>query len=62
MISERMKMVLERTEKTLCRHLECLNDDVERAGGIDDHMILDGIKDSVKALKLIKCDIMKGSV
>ena len=62
MISERMKVVLERTEKTLCKHLESLNDEVERDGCIEDHMTLDGIKDCVKTLKLIKCDLMKGSV
>lgn len=61
MISERMKSVLERTEKALCKHLECLNDDIERAGGIDDHMIIDDIKDCLKSLK-IKNEIMKATV
>ena len=54
-MTERMKAVLERTEKTLCRHLEDLNDQVERDGGrIKDHMTLDGIKDSVKTLRCLK--------
>jgi hypothetical protein len=54
-MNERMKMVLERTEKTLCRHLEDLNDQVEQDGGrIKDNMVLDGIKDSVKTLYRIK--------
>ena len=54
-MNERVKMVLERTEKTLCRHLEDLNDQVEQDGGrIKDHMVLDGIKDSVKTLRCIK--------
>ena len=54
-MNDRMKAVLERTEKTLCRHLEDLNDQVEQDGGrIKDHMVLDGIKDSVKSLRCIK--------
>ena len=54
-MTERMKTVLERTEKTLCRHLEDLNDQVDQDGGrIKDHMVLDGIKDSVKSLRCIK--------
>lgn len=54
-MNERVKMVLERTEKTLCRHLEDLNDQVEQDGGrIKDHIVLDGIKDSVKTLYRIK--------
>lgn len=60
-MNERVKMVLERTEKTLCRHLEDLNDQVEQDGGrIKDHMVLDGFKDSVKTLRCIKelMDIM----
>lgn len=54
-MNERVKMVLERTEKTLCRHLEDLNDQVEQDGcRIKDHMVLDGFKDSVKTLRCIK--------
>lgn len=60
-MTERMKAVLERTEKTLCRHLEDLNDQVEQDGGrIKDHMTLDGIKD---ALKIARClmELMSGN-
>ena len=54
-MDERMKEALERTQKTLCRHLEDLNDQVEQDGGrIKDHMVLDGIKDSVKSLHCIR--------
>lgn len=54
-MDERMKEALERTQKTLCRHLEDLNDQVDQDGGrIKDHMVLDGIKDSVKSLRCIK--------
>ena len=53
-MTDRMKAVLERTEKTLCRHLEDLNDQIDQDGGrIKDHMVLDGIKDSVKSLRCI---------
>ncbi|MBO7060138.1 MAG: hypothetical protein J6W54_03445 [Fibrobacter sp.] len=52
MMTERMKAVLERTEKTLCRHLEDLNDDVDRDGGrIKDHMTIDGIRDCLESIK-----------
>lgn len=55
MIDERMKEVLKRTEKTLCRHLEDLNDEVEQDGGrIKDHKVLDGIKDSIKGIVCLK--------
>lgn len=51
-MDEKMKEVLERTKKTLCRHLEDLNDQIEQDGGrIKKHMVLDGIKDAVKSLK-----------
>lgn len=61
MIDERMKEALERTEKTLCRHLEDLNDQVDQDGGrIKDHMVLDGIKDVVKSLRCLK-DLMGSS-
>lgn len=60
-MSERMKKVLERTEETLCRHLEDLNDMVDVDGGrIKDHMTLDGIKDCVKSLKNLS-EVMKGN-
>ena len=51
-MDERMHKVLERTKETLCRHLEDINDAVDADGGrLDDHMDLDGIKDSLKGLK-----------
>lgn len=54
-MNERMKTALERTMKTLCRHLEDLNDQVEQDNGrIKDHMTLDGIKDCVKSLHRVK--------
>ena len=52
MMDERMKKVLERTEKTLTRHLEDLNDQIDvNNGRIKDHMVLDGIKDSLKGVR-----------
>lgn len=60
-MTERMKKVLERTEETLCRHLEDLNDMVDVDGGrIKDHMTLDGIKDCLKSVKCLS-EVMKGS-
>ena len=54
-MTDRMKAVLERTEKTLCRHLEDLNDQVDQDGGrIKDHMVLDGIKDVLKSVRCLK--------
>ena len=54
-MTDRMKAVLERTEKTLCRHLEDLNDQVDQDGGrIKDHMVLDGIKDVLKSVLCLK--------
>lgn len=54
-MTEKMKEVLERTERTLCRHLEDLNDEVDNDGGrIKNHMVLDGIKDCLKSLKCKK--------
>lgn len=62
-MDERMKEVLERTNKMLCRHLEDLNDQVEQDGGrIKDHMVLDGVKDSVKSLRCIKELMANGAV
>lgn len=53
-MTERMKAVLERTEKTLCRHLEDLNDQIDQDGGrIKDHMVLDGIKDVLKSVRCL---------
>ena len=54
MMYARMKEALERTKKTLCRHLEDLNDGVEQDGGrIKDHMVVDGMKDCVKTIRCI---------
>ena len=53
-MTDRMKAVLERTEKTLCRHLEDLNDQVDQDGGrIKDRMVLDGIKDVLKSVRCL---------
>ena len=53
-MTDGMKAVLERTEKTLCRHLEDLNDQVDQDGGrIKDHMVLDGIKDVLKSVRCL---------
>ena len=52
MMDERMKKVLERTKETLTRHLEDLNDQVDvNNGRIKNHMVLDGIKDSLKSVR-----------
>lgn len=54
-MDEKMKTVLERTKATLCRHLEDINDAVDANGGrVEDHMTIDGIKDSLKGLAYIK--------
>jgi len=51
-MEERLKKVLERTENTLVLHLEDLNDQVDvNNGRIKDHMVLDGIKDSLKGVR-----------
>ena len=53
-MTDRMKAVLERTEKTLCRHLEDLNDQVDQDGGrIKDHMPSNGESMAAKASKTI---------
>lgn len=55
MTEERMMVALERTRKHLVRHLEDLNDEIDNADGrIKDHMVVDGLKDSVKTLRCIK--------
>lgn len=54
-MDDRMHKALERTKETLCRHIEDINDAVDANGGrLDNHMDLDGIKDSLKGLKYIK--------
>ena len=51
-MEERLKKVLERTKETLTRHLEDINDQVDvNNGRIKDHMVLDGIKDSLKGVR-----------
>ena len=53
-MDERMKAALERTDMHLVRHLEDLNDEVDRENGrIKDHMIVDGMKDAVKTMHCI---------
>ena len=48
------KQLMERTETNLMRHLEDLNNEIDRHGGhIMDHMVLDGIKDVLKCLRYI---------
>lgn len=60
-MTDKMKKVLERTEETLCRHLEDLNDQVDADGGrMKDHKVLDGIKDALKSL-WYKKEIMGGA-
>lgn len=55
------KQLMERTEANLMRHLEDLNDEIDRHGGhIMDHMVLDGIKDVMKSLKCLT-EIMKSN-
>lgn len=55
MMDERMKEALERTRKHLVRHLEDLNDEIDQANGrIENHMVVDGLKDCVKTLCRIK--------
>ena len=61
MMDARTEEALKRTWKTLVRHLEDLNDQVEHDGGrIKHHMVLDGIKDAVKSLKCLHV-LMEGS-
>lgn len=54
MMTEKMKETLERTERALCMHLAVLDGDVERVEGhVENHMVIDGIKDCTTALKNI---------
>ena len=47
--------IMERTKQHLLRHLEDLNDEIDSDGGrIGNHEVLDGIKDSLKALRCLK--------
>lgn len=53
-MTEKMKETLERTERALCMHLAVLDGDVERVEGhVENHMVIDGIKDCTTALKNI---------
>lgn len=50
-MDERTKKAILRTHDNAVRHLEDLNDAVDRDGGrIKDHMTLDGMKDAVKVV------------
>lgn len=61
MTEERMKVALERTRKHMVRHLEDLNDEIDQANGrIENHMVVDGLKDCVKTLCRIK-ELLGGS-
>ena len=54
MMDERTMEALERTKKHLVRHLEDLNDEIDQANGrIENHMVLDGLKDCAKTLRCI---------
>ena len=54
MMNARKKEVLMRTDEHLVRHLEDLNDQIDQDGDrIKDHMVVDGLKDSVKTLRCI---------
>ena len=53
-MTEKLKETLERTERALCMHLAVLDGDVERVEGhVEDHMVIDGIKDCTTGLKNI---------
>ena len=56
MMDSRMKAAIERTRDHLVRHLEDLNDEIDQDNGrIKDHMVVDGLKDSLKSLKYAVC-------
>ena len=58
-MDESEKNTLMKTKWMLLRNLDCINEYVDANGlPIDDHMVLDDIKDSLKGLKYIK-EIMK---
>lgn len=60
-MDESEKNTLMRTKSNLIKNLDKLNDFVEANGfPIEDHMILDDIKDSVKSLRCIK-ELMEGN-
>lgn len=54
-MDENEKTTLIRTKLNLLRNLECVNDAIEASVlPLDDHMVLDDIKDTLKGLKCIK--------
>ena len=54
-MEESEKNTIVKTKWTLLRNLDCINEFVDANGlPIDDHMILDDIKDSLKSLRCIK--------
>lgn len=54
-MEESEKNTLVKTKWLLLRNLDAINECVEANGlPIDDHMILDDIKDSIKSLKYIR--------
>ena len=58
MMDERTKKALMRTHDNAVRHLEDLNDMVDRDDGrIKDHMTLDGMKDAVKIVCKIESSV-----
>lgn len=61
-MNEWKKKILEKTQDTLYRHLDDLNRDVDgNDGHIDDHEILDEIKDSLKGIHLAE-ELMRDGV
>lgn len=58
MMDERTKKALLRTHDNAVRHLEDLNDLIDKNGGrIKDHMTLDGMKDAVKIVCKIESSV-----
>ena len=62
MMNARTKEALMRTQEHLVRHLEDLNDQSDGDGErIKDHMVVDGLKDSVKTLRCLHEMLGEGS-
>ena len=54
-MEEKEKNTLLRTKWNILRNLDAINDCIDASGlPIQDHMVLDDIKDSLKGLKYIK--------
>lgn len=54
MMDETEKKVLARTKENLLRNLDAINGHVEQDGfPVEDHMVVDDIKDCVKSLRCI---------